>query len=85
MEHPVTENCLERFVSGRTTAAENRSLVTHLLRGCGSCSQKLAALLRPEVSPTSYDRALSRMERSLADVWWAFQPEELRPLLAKAS
>lgn len=85
MEHPVLENCLERFASGKTTAAENRSLVVHLLRGCGSCSEKLAALLRPEVSPTSYDMALSRVERSLADVWWAFQPENLRPLMAKAS
>lgn len=84
MDHPVSENCLVRFASGKTSAAENRSLVAHLLRGCGSCSRKVAALLCPEVSPAAYDLILSRAERSLADVWSSLRHEELRPEMAEA-
>lgn len=84
MEHPVSENCLERFASGRTSAAENRSLVVHLLHGCGSCSRKLAVLVRPEVPLAAYDLSLARVERSLADVWSSLRHEDLRPLMAEA-
>jgi len=38
MNHPVSESCLERFAFGRSTPAENRSLVSHLLKGCSFCS-----------------------------------------------
>lgn len=69
--HAVSENCLERFASGRTSPAENRSLVVHLLKGCGQCSRKLSALLCPEVSPESYDRVFTRMEGSVLDTWSA--------------
>lgn len=84
MEHPVSENCLVRFASGKSTAAENRSLVVHLLHGCGACSRKLNALLHPEVHPASYDLVLSRVERSLADVWSSLRHEDLKPLMAEA-
>jgi hypothetical protein len=84
MEHPVSETCLVRFASGKTTAAENRSLVVHLLHGCGTCSQRLNALLNPEVSPAAYDHILSRVERSLGDVWSSLRQEDLRPAMAEA-
>ena len=87
MEHPVSETCLVRFASGTTSAAENRSLVVHLLRGCDSCSQKLNALLLPEVSPASYDLVLARVERSLADVWSSVlydAYDDFKPVMAEA-
>ncbi|HYN22355.1 MAG TPA: hypothetical protein VE078_15445 [Thermoanaerobaculia bacterium] len=84
MEHLVSETCLARFASGRTSAAENRSLVLHLLHGCGTCSQKLHALTHPDVSPAAYDHLLSRVERSLADIWSSLRHEDLRPVLAEA-
>jgi len=46
MDHPVSESCLERFAFGRSTPAENRSLVFHLLKGCSFCSRKLVTLMR---------------------------------------
>ena len=84
MEHAISESCLERFASGRTTPAENRSLVAHLLKGCGHCSRKLASVLRPEVSPGAYDRLFNRMESSVGDTWSALRNDELMPLLASA-
>jgi hypothetical protein len=84
MEHAISENCLERFASGRTSPAENRSLVAHLLKGCSTCSRKLASLLRPEIAPGSYDRVFNRLESSVADTWNALRHEDLGSLLAEA-
>jgi hypothetical protein len=82
MDHAISEKCLERFAAGRTSPAENRSLVAHLLKGCGYCSRKLASILRPEVSPGAYDRAFNRMESSVADTWSALRNEDLKSLMA---
>ena len=86
MDHPVSESSLERFAFGKTTPAENRSLVAHLLRGCGFCSRKLVSLMRPEVSPLAYDSVFVRVESSVADTWSALRREELHPaaVLAEA-
>ena len=84
MDHPVSDSCLERFAFGRTTPAENRSLVSHLLKGCSFCSRKLVALMRPEVAPGAYDVGFSHVEGSVADTWSALRREELRPALAQA-
>ena len=82
MDHPVSESCLERFAFGRTTPAENRSLVSHLLKGCSFCSRKLVALMRPEVSPAAYDVVFARVEGSVADTWSALRREDFEPALA---
>lgn len=84
MEHAISESCLERFASGRTSPAENRSLVAHLLKGCGYCSRRLTSLLRPEVPPGAYDRMFTRLESSVADTWNALRNEDLPSLLAEA-
>jgi hypothetical protein len=84
MEHPVSESSLERFAAGRTSPAENRSLVAHLLKGCSLCSRKLVALLRPEISQMAYDPVFTRVERSLPDTWSALRHEDLRALLIEA-
>jgi hypothetical protein len=84
MDHAISESCLERFASGRTSPAENRSLVVHLLKGCGCCSRKLASMLRPEVSPSSYDRVFTRLESSVADTWSALRHDNLKSLFAEA-
>lgn len=84
MDHAISESCLERFASGRTSPAENRSLVAHLLKGCGHCSRRLASLLRPEVSPSSYDRMFNRLESSVADTWSALRHEDMKSLFAEA-
>ena len=82
MDHPVSESCLERFAFGRTTPAENRSLVSHLLKGCSFCSRKLVALMRPEVPPVAYDVVFARVEGSVADTWSALRREDFKPALA---
>lgn len=84
MEHPVSENCLERFATGRTSPAENRSLVAHLMKGCDFCSRKLAGLLRPEVPTSAYDRVFTRVEKSVADTWSTLRHEDLRPVMVQA-
>ncbi|HWM91193.1 MAG TPA: hypothetical protein VN493_10530 [Thermoanaerobaculia bacterium] len=84
MDHPVSDSCLERFVFGKTSPAENRFLVAHFLKGCGLCSRKLAGLLRPEVSPASYDVVFSRVERSVPDTWSALRREDPRIAMAGA-
>lgn len=84
MEHPISESCLERFATGRTSPAENRSLVTHLIKGCDYCSRKLAALLRPEVPLAAYDKVFTRVETSVADTWNTLKHEDLRPVMAQA-
>jgi hypothetical protein len=84
MKHPVSEHCLERFAFGKTSPAENRSLVAHLLQGCSLCSRKLASLLRPEVSPVSYDPVFARVERSIADTWSTLRHEDLKPVMVEA-
>ena len=40
-DHPA-EKTLRRFASGKTSPAENRVIVTHLLRRCDRCSRLLA-------------------------------------------
>ncbi len=83
MDHAITENCLERFVNGRSSPAENRSLVAHLLKGCRHCSRRLAALLRPDIQPGAYDPVFVRMESSLPDTWSALRSEDLNLTLAQ--
>ena len=83
MDHPVSESCLERFAFGRSTPAENRSLVSHLLKGCSFCSRKLVTLMRPDIVPAAYDVVFSRVEGSVADTWSALRREELQPAMAE--
>ena len=84
MDHPVSETSLERFATGRTSPAENRSLVAHLMKGCDFCSRKLASQLRPEVPSSAYDKVFARVEKSVADTWSALKHEDLRPAMAQA-
>jgi hypothetical protein len=84
MEHAISESCLERFAAGRTSPAENRSLVIHLLKGCSLCSRKLIGLLRPQIPPAAYDAVFARVERSIPDTWSALRHEELKALLVHA-
>jgi len=84
MDHPVSESCLERFAFGRSTPAENRSLVSHLLQGCSFCSRKLVALMRPDVAPAAYDRVFSRVEGSVADTWSALRRDDFQIAMAEA-
>jgi len=84
MDHPVSESCLERFAFGKTSPAENRSLIAHLLKGCNLCSRKLSALLCPEVTPAAYDVVFSRVERSVPDTWSTLRREDFSVALAGA-
>jgi hypothetical protein len=83
MDHAIAENCLERFVAGRSSPAENRSLVAHLLKGCGQCSRRLGMLLRPDIAPGAYDRVFVRMERSVTETWNVLRNEDLSSLLVQ--
>lgn len=84
MDHPVSESCLERFAFGRSTPAENRSLISHLLKGCSFCSRKLVSMMRPEVSPAAYDLVFARVEGSVADTWSALRREDFNIAMAEA-
>lgn len=84
MEHPVSESCLERFATGRTSPAENRSLVAHLMKGCEFCSRKIATMLRPEVPSSAYDKVFARVEKSIPDTWSTLRHEDLRPVMVQA-
>ena len=48
--HPETER-LESFFRGTTTAAENRPIVLHLLRGCPQCQGLVRKLWYQEEIP----------------------------------
>ncbi|HEX5718604.1 MAG TPA: hypothetical protein VF179_20760 [Thermoanaerobaculia bacterium] len=84
MDHPVSESCLERFAFGRSTPAENRSLVSHLLQGCSFCSRKLVTLMCPDIAPGAYDAVFSRLEDSIADTWSALRREDFQVAMAEA-
>lgn len=84
MEHPVSESCLERFATGRTSPAENRSLVAHLMKGCEFCSRKIATMLRPEVPSSAYDKVFARVEKSIPDTWSTLRHEDLKPVMVQA-
>lgn len=83
MDHPISESCLKRFAAGQTSPAENRSLVIHLLKGCGPCSSTLKGLMTPEIPTGAYDAVFARVERSLADTLQSFSGER-KTLLAGA-
>ena len=65
MQHPISKESLERFVSGKATSEENRRIVAHLLKGCDTCTRHLQELDRVETPVCSYDKALDRFERNL--------------------
>lgn len=65
MDHPISQDSLERFLEGRASREENRAIVAHLLQGCPSCSRKLQALVPSEVAEGAYDAMLDRLERAL--------------------
>jgi hypothetical protein len=48
-DHP-TKRTLRRFVLGKTSPAENRAIVTHLLRRCSRCAQVLGQSLELSAS-----------------------------------
>lgn len=61
MDHPVSEHSLKRFAEGTSSRAENRSVVTHLLRGCPSCAGQMQSYLRPEIPADAYDGIFERL------------------------
>ncbi len=75
MDHPISESCLKRFAAGQTSPAENRSLVIHLLKGCGHCTRTLNGLMSPEIPAGAYDAVFARVERSLVDTLQSFSGE----------
>jgi hypothetical protein len=62
--HPTSEQ-LERFVLGRSDAAENRAIVLHLLGRCPECQKLVQALWY-------------RTESALAKLVLVALPEEIR-------
>ena len=64
--HPTSEQ-LERFVLGRTGAAENRAIVLHLLGCCPECQRVTRALWY-------------RTESALAKLVLVALPEEIRKM-----
>ena len=64
--HPTDEQ-LERFVLGRTNAAENRVIVLHLLGTCPECQRVMRSLWY-------------RTESALAKLVLVALPEEIRTM-----
>jgi anti-sigma factor RsiW len=68
MEHP-TQDALQRFLLGRTTRTENRSIVRHLLARCPACATTLQKIWKePPISPAAYEQALDRFEEQLRNL-----------------
>jgi hypothetical protein len=69
LDHAVPPEMLGRFASGSATKAERRTVIRHLLKGCPSCSRRLArsfALDQPEEPEDLYDEAFERsLDRAL--------------------
>ena len=64
--HPISRASLERFASGGSSAQENRTIVTHLLQGCGTCAGTLRDLDRGKPARAGvYERSLDRFELEL--------------------
>ena len=61
MDHPVSQNSLERFAAGKSSREENQAVVAHLLKGCPSCSGQMGAYLRPEIAADAYDAIFARL------------------------
>lgn len=81
MDHPISEDTLERFLSGRAAREENRAVVAHLLQGCPSCSRTLQSLASLPESGDAYEAALDRLEKALAaslDVAVTVEPRPAR-------
>jgi hypothetical protein len=66
LNHPISRTSLERLACGTASAQENRAIVTHLLRGCGTCAGTLRELDRGKPAPVdAYEQALDGFEREL--------------------
>jgi hypothetical protein len=65
--HPSRE-VLRLLVQGTAPAAEVRDAVRHLLQGCPGCSREVEQARRTEnLAPASYDDAIQRLRRKIAD------------------
>lgn len=92
MDHPISEESLNRFAAGAASRQENRSIVAHLLRGCAVCAQKVREGVRPEVPEDAYDSVLGRItgERTYRQDGWAKllhfeRPQAPAPVAARGS
>jgi hypothetical protein len=67
VEHP-SEETLKRFVTGKASREENRTIVAHLLKGCAPCATKVKRLMEPgSVAGPSYDPSLERFDAGLLE------------------
>lgn len=65
--HPSRE-ILHRIAQGTASADEVRDAVRHLLQGCMSCSKEIEQARRTEkLAPASYDDAIQRLRRKIAE------------------
>lgn len=65
--HPSRET-LRLLVQGTAGAAEVREAVRHLLQGCASCSREIEQARRSQkLAPASYDDAIQRLRRKIAE------------------
>ena len=61
MDHSISDDSLQRFLTGISAGDENRSIVAHLLQGCTACAAKLRAAIVPDVPPETYDAVFARL------------------------
>jgi hypothetical protein len=67
VEHP-SEETLKRFVTGKASREDNRTIVAHLLKGCAPCATKVKTLMEPSsVAGPSYDPSLERFDAGLLE------------------
>jgi len=92
MDHPISDESLNRFAAGSATRQENRSIVAHLLRGCAVCAQKVRESVRPEVPEDAYESVLGRItgDRTYHQDRWAKllhfeRPQAPVPVAARGS
>lgn len=61
MRHPISGRSLWRFTKGTSTREENRSILTHLLRGCATCAAGVRSAFQPETPASAYDAVFDRL------------------------
>jgi hypothetical protein len=83
MRHPISSESLQSFAAGTSSREENRSILTHLLRGCASCADEVRSAFRPEIPADAYDAVFERVAGNVLPAQAAVLPFR-RPAPVKA-
>ena len=64
MEHEIADETLDRFLRSQASHYEKRAVISHLLRGCQLCAERLREKAWPGAPVGDYNAVLDRFEMS---------------------